>query len=160
MPRLGNPLVYALLEIAADLATRKGHVNVRKVAMRRSVSSAYYAVYHALCFVCADELVGWSRTTTLEPMYRLLDHGLAKRRLNGRDAAAISSLILEIGTQFADLQEARHAADYAPPALAVRQDETLNLIAVAKRTVALIEALGKEDRLKLAVLLIAKPRQA
>lgn len=160
MARLGSPLVYGFLATADILAAQAGSTNLRKAGMRRAVSSAYYAVFHALCFVCASEFVGWSRTEMLDPVYRLLDHGTAKRRLIGRDAAALIPEILEIGTKFADLQEARHVADYSPPALPVRHDETLSLIAVAKQTVTLIESLQSEDRLKLAVLLIAKSRQA
>lgn len=160
MARLANPLVYDLLAIADALAAQTGRMSLRKAGMRRTVSSAHYAVFHLLCFVCASELVGWSRTEVLDPVYRLLDHGNAKRRLSGRDAAALAPTIFEIGTKFADLQEARHVADYSPPALPVRHDETLSLIAVAKQTVSLIESLEPEDRLKLAVVLIAKPRQA
>ncbi|WP_143103664.1 hypothetical protein [Methylobacterium gossipiicola] len=64
----------------------------------------------------------------------------------------------DIGNNFLSLQEARNVADYSPPALAVRHDETLRLIEVAERTVALIESLPKQDRKKLAVLLIARTR--
>ena len=159
MPRLANPLVYDLIEVAEALAAEVGRANLRKAAMRRAVSSAYYAVFHALCFVCASELVGWSRTAMLEPVYRMLDHGMAKRRLSGKEAAGMAGAILEIGTRFADLQEARHAADYCPPAMSVRRDETLSQIAAARRIIALIEALQPEDRKRLAILLITKARQ-
>lgn len=160
MPKLGNPLVYDLLDVAQELASGEDGRSVRPAALRRAVSSAYYAVFHALCFVCADALVGWSRTDLLERVYRLLDHGTAKKRLGGREAAALAPAILEIGIRFADLQEARHAADYASPGLAVHPIETLGVIAVAQRTVTLIEDLTRDERLKLAILLIARQRPA
>jgi hypothetical protein len=159
MPRLGNPLVYDLLDVSAALAGTRGGTNLRKAAMRRSVSGVYYAVFHALCFVCASELIGWSQENELlEPIYRLPDHGTAKKRLKGRDAASIGPAVVDIGNNFIDLQEARNAADYSPPAMPVRHDETLRLIALAGQTVTLIENLTTDERRKVAVLLIAKPR--
>ena len=159
MPKLGDPLVYDLLEVSESLARTRGRTNLRKAAMRRSVSSAYYAVFHALCFVCASELIGWTQENDLvEPVYRLLVHGAAKKRLKGRDAGLIGASVVDIGNGFVELQDARNAADYSPPALIVRQDETLRLIALAGQTISLIEELTTQDRKKLAVLLVAKNR--
>lgn len=53
MPKLGDPLVYDLLEVSTSLAKTRDRTNLRKAAMRRGVSSSYYAVFRALCFVCA-----------------------------------------------------------------------------------------------------------
>lgn len=159
MARLGNPLVYDLLEVADTLASQRGRKSLRKASMRRAVSSAYYAVFHALCFVCASQLAGWSKANDLlEPVYRMIDHGSAKNRLTGKEAAAMSLAILEIGSRFKDLQEARHEADYRTPALEVSLDRTLQHIAEARRVIDLIESLASEDRLKLAILLVTKAR--
>ena len=159
MPKLGDPLVYDLLEVSASLAKTRGRTNLRKAAMRRGVSGAYYAVFHALCFVCASELIGWGQENDLvEPVYRLLDHGTAKKRLKGREAGLIGPSVVDIGNSFVELQDARNTADYSPPALFVRQDETLRLIALAAQTVSRLENLTTFDRKKLAVLLIAKNR--
>jgi hypothetical protein len=160
MPRLPNPLVYDLIELAETLATQRGRPNIRKAALRRAVSSAYYGTFHALCFVCASEFVGWSRSELLEPVYRMLDHGTAKRRLSGREGAALGEEIAEIGALFADLQDARHAADYAPPTLAVHPADALRQIAAARRIVELIECLAADSRKRLAILLVTKGRQA
>ncbi|MCJ2014625.1 hypothetical protein [Methylobacterium sp. J-076] len=159
MAGLKNPLVPDLLEVAELLVAQKGRLNLRKAAMRRAVSSAYYAVFHELCYVCADELKIWTKPTELlEPVYRLLDHGAARNRLTGKDAATISPAILQIGTLFKDLQEARHESDYRTPAMPVSRDWALSLIADARRIVDMIEGLPAQDRLKLAILLIAKTR--
>lgn len=116
MPRLGNALVYDLLETSRTLAETRGRANLRKAAMRRAISGAYYSVFHALCFICASELIGWSQPNeVLEPIYRLLDHGTAKKRLSSRDAAAIGPSLSDIGNNFLSLQEARNAADYSHP---------------------------------------------
>ena len=158
MARLGNPLIYDLLAVADGLALQAGPLNLRKTSMRRAVSSAYYGAFHALCFICASEFVGWNKTGLIEPVYRMLDHGTAKNRLTGKETAGMAPEISDIGTRFKGLQEARHAADYSTPALTVRRNETLNHITNARRIVELIESLGSEDRLKLAILLITKAR--
>lgn len=56
MARLGNPLVYDLLVVADMLAEQRGRRNLQKAAIRRAISSAYYAVFHGLCFVCTRAL--------------------------------------------------------------------------------------------------------
>lgn len=159
MARQKNPIVDDLLEVAETLAAQGGRASLRRTAMRRAVSSAYYAVFHALCFVCASELVGWRKANDLiEPVYRMLDHSTAKNRLTGKDAAAISPAVLQIGTGFKDLQEARHEADYRTPGLEVSRERTLSQIEDARRIVDLIDTLPPEDRLKLAILLVTKAR--
>ena len=161
MPRLGDVLVYDLLEVAETLANLRGRANLRKAAMRRATSSAYYAVFHALCFVCASELIGWNQENdVVEPVYRLIDHGTAKKRLKGREAALIDAAVVDIGNNFVDLQDARNVADYNLPGISVRHDETMRLIALSAQTITLIENLTTQDRKKLAVLLIAKNRAA
>lgn len=158
MGRLGNPLVYNLLELADGLARAQGTPNQRKAAMRRAVSTAYYAVFHALCFVCASELVGWSRSDDLDPVYRSVEHGFAKKRLGSRDAALIGIEVVAIGASFTALQDRRHSADYAGPGLIVSRSATVETVELARQAVAAIEALGERQRLRLAVLLIARQR--
>ncbi|WP_298959479.1 hypothetical protein [uncultured Methylobacterium sp.] len=161
MPRLGNPLVYDLLDIADALAEQTGRRNLQKAAMRRAVSSAYYAVFHGLCFICARSLDVWTRDAKLvEPVYRLLDHGQVKNRLAGRDAVELGPVIVGISAAFADLQERRHRADYSPPGLEVHRAETRNTVARARKTVADLESLNDDQRRRLAVLLITKTRLA
>ncbi|GJD64875.1 hypothetical protein [Methylobacterium frigidaeris] len=159
MPRLGNPLVYDLLDVADALAEQGGRRNLQKAAMRRAVSSAYYAVFHGLCFVCARALGVWTRDAALvEPIYRLLDHGQVRKRLATREAAELGPVIAEIGVAFADLQDRRHKADHSPPGLDISRDATR--IAVARKTIPDLESLDDDQRRRLAVLLITKTRLA
>lgn len=73
------------LLIQADHLVRLSPKRPKQVNLRRAVSSAYYAVFHALCFSNAGVLAGvganrperaWLQT------YRALDHGQAKKRCN------------------------------------------------------------------------------
>src|SRR5271155_2246861 len=68
-------LVKHQLENARLLATHyRGRP--RQATLRRAVSTAYYAVFQALCVTCAETLVGegkpWGEFT---PGFRALEHG-------------------------------------------------------------------------------------
>lgn len=156
--RLPPALTHDMLAVAEALARQQGTANVRQACMRRAVSTAYYAVFHALAYICADRLVGWSRTTVLPPIYRSLDHGAVRNRLNGNDARRIDQTLPRIGGLFIQLQEERHRADYSPPAPLFNQTQTLGLIGDARDAIALIEGLDAKARLELAVLLVSRQR--
>lgn len=94
--------------------------------LRRAVSAAYYAVFHALLTAAADELIG--KTKRASPEYRLAYRSLDHRRLRdlcadltkekppakiaayappdgfGTDLQALAIAVVE-------LQEKRHLAD-------------------------------------------------
>ena len=157
MPRLGNPLVYDFLEVAEALSETRGRQNLRRAAVRRSVSTAYYAVFHALCFVCASELVGWSRSEELEPIYRSVDHGLALSRLTDAKATRGKGAVSSVGAAFRALQNQRHASDYASASLKnVTRSEARAAIKLAKEAISTIEEMEAAQRLRLAILLVAR----
>ncbi len=86
-------------------------------SLRRAISTAYYAMFHALASSNADCLVGtphdpltehaWSRT------YRGLNHNAARRNLLP-DLGLFSPQVRRFADAFAQLQAARHSADYDP----------------------------------------------
>ena len=104
---------------ASRLLTTTPHPNTQPLqdSLRRAVSSAYYAMFHALASSNADCLVGrpndpltehaWSR------VYRGLNHSPAKRNLL-QDQDLFSAEIIEFATVFAQMQDLRHLADYEP----------------------------------------------
>ncbi len=155
----GTAVSEDLLEIAEHLA-RRDPTRPREVSLRRAISSAYYAVFHALALLCADQLVGWRRPwQVFTPIYRSLEHGTAKRLLEKNSAAKIfGSEVAEIGERFGLLQQWRHTADYHPEPLELGQVETLELIELARRAVEALTALPNETKLLLAVHLIARHR--
>ncbi len=157
---LRKPLMHDLVAVADLLARQAGPVGVVQASRRRAVSTAYYALFHALCFVCADALVGWSRKDALAPIYRSLEHTTARKKLRSDEAKLIDHRIARLGLFFSTLQEQRHAADYAPPGSNLSRTQTLDLIDDARDAVALIEDLDTRARLDLAILLIARQRAA
>ena len=153
-----NPLVVQLLALADELAVHGGGRNLRQAALRRAVSSAYYALFHALCYVCSDGLAGWRRTDLVNQIYRTLDHGTAKRRLGDPLAATINPALQNVGLAFIDLQERRHLADYGPPGQVFTQTEALALIQKARGAVDSIQQLDPDARMRLAILLVINKR--
>ena len=86
-------------------------------SLRRSVSTTYYAVFHALAASNANCLVG-TRQTSLDGhawlrAYRGLDHGDAKK-FTKDDIQRFSTPVQEFIGIFRELQDARHMADYNP----------------------------------------------
>lgn len=145
-----------LLDIAETLAKLDGG-RPRQACLRRAVSSAYYALFHALAGLCAGQLVGWTKPwEVFTPIYRSLDHSRAKHVFNGWGRRQSSDINL-IGQTFIKLQEERHRADYHPEPFRGRA-ETLDLIAQARTAITRLGALPSEDKLRLATQLITRKR--
>ena len=101
----------------ARLLTTTSHPNTQPLpdSLRRAISTAYYAMFHALASSNADCLVGtphdpltghaWSR------IYRGLNHSAAKRNLL-QDQGLFSPQAQQFAEVFAELQDERHQADY------------------------------------------------
>lgn len=156
-----NALVVQLLDVARELASQRGRPSRRQAAMRRAVSSAYYAVFHALCSACVSGLAGRSRALLSQQIYRALDHGTARRRLAEREAWTIHPTMELVGASFRILQDQRHLADYAPPEYRLSRPQTLASIEQAAEVVTLIQAWDGEARTRVAVhLLVATRRTA
>ena len=155
-----NPLVVHLLAVAEELAGHKGRYFLRQIAMRRAVSSAYYALFHALCFICSSSLSRRALPDLRDGIYRALDHGAAKRRLMDRETAGVDPSLPAIAFAFQVLQEQRHLADYAPPSHVFRSGEVTTLIGHAREAIELLQSLGPEAQARLAVALLIARRPA
>lgn len=146
-----------LLDIASHLAQlEKG--KPRQTSLRRAVSSAYYALFHALARLCADKLVGFSKPWDVySPIYRSLDHGKAKdifKRISSHRGPDVAI----IWQTFILLQERRHTADYDPSPFPFGRAETLDLIEQSRQAVVQISTLSDDDRLFVATQLVARTR--
>jgi hypothetical protein len=103
-----------LLDTAHDLVSlrsgrpKQGH-------LRRSISSAYYAMFHALMRCCADLLIGGSGSNRSKPawsqVYRALDHGAARSACSNETMIAkFPREIQDFSNAFVQLQSKRHQA--------------------------------------------------
>ncbi len=86
-------------------------------SLRRAVSTAYYAMFHALASSNADCLVGTPHDPLTEHVwfriYRGLNHSAAKRNLL-QNRSLFSLQVQQFADVFAQLQDQRHRSDYDP----------------------------------------------
>lgn len=91
----------------------------RQTDLRRAASTAYYAVFAALCKTCADCFIGTAGADRSEAawrrVYRCVEHGFAQAQCkNKREMARFPQSVQFFADQFVELQEKRHTADYNP----------------------------------------------
>lgn len=147
-----------LLRLAAVLAGDAGG-SPRWVARHRAVSTAYYALFHALAEMCGRELVGaWKPWAPFRHIYRSLEHSQARRVLDAarRDTASPKTL-KTLADIFTDLQEQRHGADY-DPGYRVTAGDLAAMIDRAGQAVDLLATLPAVERKLLAARLIGRTR--
>jgi len=150
-------MVGRLLDLADGLLQSGARSSA---ARRRAVSTAYYAVFHALAKVCTDGLLPATRRDSDEyaRVYRSLDHGSLKSAF--RSVPLVDrDIFRNLGDLIVRLQSERHRADYSPPVQNVfTVEQAERLIAQAREAVSGIEALDAADRRTLVCLLFkARP---
>ena len=145
----------------ADRLVKTSPRKPRQADLRRSISAAYYAVFHALARNCADTLVGtspanrpnraWAQT------YRALNHGEAKTACKTILNMAFPETIKDCALAFVELQEQWHAADYDPLVKFWRED-ALAAVALPQDAVLKLRATQLTDRRAFAVQLLFRKR--
>jgi hypothetical protein len=164
MPRLADDL---LAEAAACLGRVPRRGRPKQVVLRRAVSTAYYALFHAICAMAADNLVGRDRGKRPHrawvQTYRSLNHGEAERRFNrlveaqtGRSLHGFPQQAGDVAIAFTTLQEERHRADYDPEA-AFTWREAFDLWLRSRQAMAALAELRNPDAKALAVWLLLDP---
>lgn len=101
----------------------------RQVDVRRAISAAYYAVFHATVTAAADQFVAVTKrnTASYSLAYRSIDHkwlrtlceavkkpALPAKYARFAPSAGFGRSIAEFATAVLELQEKRHSADYDP----------------------------------------------
>ena len=115
---------------------------------RRAVSTAYYAVFHALAKLSADYLTRSAKRNSEEysRVYRSLNHGPLKAAF-GQAPLKDNSRLSRIGGIVVRLQAERHKADYLPPTAGVfTRDAAQELIDQAREAVAELERLRPQNK--------------
>ena len=144
----------------ARLLTTTPHPNTQPLqdSLRGAVSTAYYAMFHALTSSNADCLVGtphdpltghaWSR------IYRGLNHNAARRNLL-QSRGLFPPQIEQFASRFAQLQDPqlqdqRHMADY-DPSMTFTLSETIAWIGVAEEAIEEFMHIGADERKLVAI---------
>lgn len=140
----------------------------RSASLRRAVSTAYYAVFQALCTACADRLVGSQPWDVYTPVFRALDHSSTTHALL-QPVLAMTPELRRLGLLLKDLQTAREWADYNPEPRpnytpgtndsSFTRQEALVLIDLAADAVGIVDRLDDDVRLKLATRLVPRTRK-
>lgn len=151
-------MVDDLLDAAALLA---GEASRNPTCGRRAVSTAYYAVFHALSELAAGSLLPdvSNQAEDYVRIYRSLDHGPLKNAFIQaplKNDARLRSL----GGLIAHLQSERVRADYllADPLL-FRHAQVTDLVLQASQVIEELRSLTDGDRRKLAVCLLFRTRK-
>ena len=153
-------MVEDLLSIAGDLAEYGAAGRPRQAYLRRSLSTSYYAVFHALARMCADELIGVTKAGS-DPwvrVYRALEHGFARNALNQSNIQALDPAAKAFSDAFIELQERRHTADYDPRPFPFGRKATRAYVQQAKQAIASLARLNSEQRLIMATAVLLKGR--
>lgn len=162
--------VQTVLSLTDDLITiserllADGLASAKQADIRRAISTAYYAVFHRLCELCADALVGKSHSPdAYTSIYRSLDHGSVLQTL--KQAKARGDVAARIIDDFAELQDARHWADYDPrprrdgdSLKTFPAEKATELVKQASAAIAALNGLDDATKLALAAQLVGKAR--
>ena len=130
--------------------------------LRRAVSAAYYALFHALSRSCANMLVGVAPASRSQPawsqVYRALEHGYAKNQCaHPNKLLGFPQQIQAFGRVFVAMQRHRQDADYDPNAQFFRSD-VLRFIDEAKRSITEFGDIDTRDQRAFAVYVLFRVR--
>jgi uncharacterized protein (UPF0332 family) len=131
---------------------------------RRAISTAYYAVFHAIAKICADYITRSASRTSEDYLrvYRSLDHKPLKNAFK-QPPLKDNDKLKRLGVVIVRLQAERHNADYLPPLFKLFPlDEAQEIVAQAEQAVAELESFeadGEEAKL-LALSLLFRERQS
>ena len=108
-----------LIGTARRLTENAGPGPPRQSDLKRAVSTAYYALFHALCLLCANGFIGTRQADRSNPAwrqtYRSVAHGWAKNQCKRSNTIQLfPAQIGNFADEFVKMQEKRHAADYDP----------------------------------------------
>ncbi len=149
-----------LSQVASWLADGARTGKAKQSFRRRSISTSYYAVFHALALLCADTLAGVDKRSSdaWRSIYRALNHGPAKAALDRLASDMGDADLSLIAGAFKNLQRIRNDADY-DPGVDYTMPEAVGYANQAKSTIYKISQLSDDLRLALATSLLFPQRR-
>jgi hypothetical protein len=124
-------LLIVASSLGEDLQILRTPDDWQQAHFRRAISTAYYAMFHALLENNADMLYGRETSQPKSPgwtaIYRALSHTRAKSKLAAGNVAGFPDSITDFAVTFLELQLQRENADYNPNATFSYSD-TINTI--------------------------------
>ncbi len=133
----------------------------RQVDLRRAISAAYYALFHAIARTSANILVGTSHADSTSAawrqVYRSLDHNFAKEQCK-KLPQTYSQELRDVAAAFIVLQELRHSADYDPGATFLLGDVESHIV-LAESVLEKLAAATKPEQRAFVVWILLKTRK-
>ena len=156
-----------LLQLAAELANLDV-AEPRQASLRRSISTAYYALFHKLI---EESTANWAHTGLRTELGRVFEHGKMKsacaersRQLNvlARNGIATEGgqKLLLVVDAFLVLQEARHLADYDNGKEWTRTDALEHIALAAEAFTSWSAIRDDDDAQAVLVALLGKRRRS
>jgi len=134
----------------------------RQSDLKRAMSTAYHAMFHALCRNCADSLIGKTPASRSQPAwnqaYRAVEHRYAKNQcLNEKAMRRFPEEIQRFAVKLGELQDHRHQADYDPLSGFTR-DDVQAAIDAAETVIQELQSSSIKDRKAFAAWTVMKTR--
>lgn len=148
------------LIVTARRLARANPSKPRQADLKRAISTAYYATFHALAGLCADLFIGTGGDRSRpawRQVYRALEHGFAKNACSQAVNLGFPPGVQNFANSFVRLQEERHRADYDPDARYSRA-ETQLLIANADQAISGLRRSARPDLRAFSALVLLKRR--
>jgi hypothetical protein len=161
-----------LLEQAERLIIPLGSGQPRQADLRRAISAAYYAVFHAVATEAADQFVAATQRDTprYQQVYRSIEHrrlrticeDLAKptppvRYIRYLPTSNLGPDLVAVATAVSELQDERHLADYDSLFRAKTSDVEL-AVATARNAVVRLRNADRESKRIFISLIMFPPR--
>ncbi len=153
-------LAESLIETAKKLLP-EGDAEITQADLRRAISTAYYAVFHALARVSANSLVGDDKLTRPNKawveVYRGLAHGSCKDACGKAKSIGFPAEIEGFSDNFIQLQVARKRVDYDPTCRPTAE-EARQWVAIAEVSTNKLRSADRKDKIAFATwVLITSP---
>lgn len=167
MPDAGELLAVARLLLSPESAEPPSDAQ-----LRRSVSTAYYAVFHKLAGLAAQRFMGPGQENTAgyAILYRGFDHrrvrdvcdslqaATLKERYRDRlSRSAVSQAMREFVSSFPTLQDYRHRADY-DPAMQLLRSEVETVIITAQDAMNALDRVAPDEQTDVLALMLVGAR--
>jgi hypothetical protein len=161
-----------LLDQADRLIAAPGAGARRQVDLKRAISSAYYALFHAIATAAADDLTGKGERDSgrYALAYRSIEHRslraicedlqkqtLPRKYLKYQPSGGFGPDLKILSTAVEDLQERRNAADYDPLFRATTAD-AVSAVGTARGATRLLKSMTRSQRRAFLALVVFPAR--
>ncbi|UWQ41759.1 hypothetical protein K3718_01325 [Leisingera aquaemixtae] len=158
-----SQLPESLIQTAKKLLD-EDHADISQADLRRAISTAYFAAFHALARVSADSLVGDDHASRPNrawvEVYRGLSHGSSKDACSKAKSIGFPEEIEGFADIFVQLQYARKRVDYDPTCRPTKS-EALQWVAIAEVSINRLLAANANSKIAFATwVLITSPGAA